>query len=76
MALAATGVYPALHVVEYCSSGFCGSCSRLIAACMSAAFTCAAFLLLMSAGGGGGAVSEVCVLLSTVVFVWRLRCLR
>ena len=39
--LSTMGVYPALHLVEYCSF-------RLTAAaCMSAAFTCATFLSLL-----------------------------
>ena len=55
-----TGVYTALHLVEHCSSRFFGSCIRLIAACMSAAFTCAAFLSLLSVGGVGVARPRKC----------------
>ena len=52
--LTTTGVYTALHLVEHCSSRFFGSCIMLVAACMSAAFTCAAFLSLLSVGGVRG----------------------
>ena len=41
-----TGASSALYLVEYCSTGYGGSCSSLVAAYMSAAFTCAAFLSL------------------------------
>ena len=51
---ATMGVSLALHPVEYCSTGYGGSCSSLVAACMSAAFTYVTFLLLGGIGSGGG----------------------
>ena len=76
-----TGVCAASRLVERCSSGFFGSCVRLIAACMSAAFTCAAFLSLLSVGGVGVArprrcaccfLLGSCVALALLVLVLRV----
>ena len=49
--LSMTGASSASYLVEYCSTGYGGSCDSLIAACMSAAFIFAVFLSL-----GGAAV--------------------
>ena len=60
LGVVATGVCAASRLVERCSSGFFGSCIRLIAACVSAAFTCAVFLSLLSVGGVGVARPRKC----------------